>query len=452
VPTPLRALANRRHPGGAASSSRGKISEISRGREKHGEVSSQVAMAHQRAGIVKNVVGDHQIHELLDTVCAPATSLASPDDYATTHFSPRVLRESSENMSTPATSSSSSGLSPQDELNMRPASAVPVSIRIRDHAALKLDLSRVLAERLAASEAGTLGAGSGLNTCRQPLQSPGTPRGRAPRCWWDTGTEETRMPQVMQQPPPVPEAVRCRSGSRRGRHLSPTAYMVEKITMQAARELSSNPPLVSCPMPDAEQGEERPSSPPLLLRAYAASSESSPSRSESSDTGTDVSESSDEEDIRDRLKNLLPLPAEVLPEHVECYTIASDEPQPDTEMVGDLSASATSVRSDDADADVGGASAPFASPATPIPHVLNSSPLSQGPEHLDWPADGIEAMASPSPAAEEPGEEPGGGCAGRLPWLSLPTPRPSSSPSAYAPLQASWPPSLEASPALEVAM
>lgn len=232
------------------------------------------------------------------------------------------------------------------------------------------------------------------------------------------------MPEaVQQQPPPQLEIVRSRSESRR-RKLSPAGYVVEKITVQAARELSANPPQMS----SAPAGQEAPSSPPLLLRAYNdSSSSSSSSGSECGEGEMDVSDSSDEDDIRDRLKSLLPPEAQTVQEQVDPYMTVS-EPKLDTEVAEELSALPTSVVCDDADGD---ARPPF---ATPIPQVFQNSPPLQEPELLAWPADSMTFTVS--------GLE-----ADRLPWLSLPTPRLPSAHPVFAPLQASWPPSLEASPA-----
>merc|ERR1712107_720525 len=120
-------------------------------------------------------------------------------------------------------------------------------------------------------------------------------------------------------------------------------------------------------------------------------------------------------------------------------------PDLDTEVVEHASASPTLMGCCDAgDIGNGDAGAPLASWATPIPHVLQNSPLSPDPEHLARPAGGITAtsilrLTSPVRCDMSDGE------AERLQWLSMPTTRPLSSPSVLTPLQASAPPSLEAS-------
>merc|ERR1712039_248692 len=158
-----------------------------------------------------------------------------------------------------------------------------------------------------------------------------------------------------------------------------------------------------------QPGQEAPSSPPLLLRAYAASPSSSPSGSDSSTGANDVSESSDEDDIRDRLKSLLPLAPRTALEQFD-PSVTTIGPELDTGVADKLSMLPACVGREDADDSCNrDAQAPFASPATSIPHAsLHSSPPSRSPGDLEWLEDGIMAASILGLTAPVRGDTSGG--------------------------------------------
>lgn len=166
----------------------------------------------------------------------------------------------------------------------------------------KLDLSRVV--RDPNPGAGTL-VWAGASAAQPWGEVPNTPRGRAPRVWWDVARLEMQAPASARAPPAPAIPGVC--GSRR-RPMS-REYVVEVLSPRTAQRLGAD-------LGDLAEDEElrrqlgsprdgidleltRPSSPPLLLCPGEFLGLGADDGSISVDS---VSTSSDEEDLRDRLR------------------------------------------------------------------------------------------------------------------------------------------------------
>lgn len=286
-------------------------------------------------------------------------------------------------------------LSPRDVLraqDMKSATA----------ASLKLDLSQVLADRLARVEGPAAAPYSSRGHGSASARTPGTPRGRAPRRWWEAGEEAQGDRGALGA-----SLARCGVSRSVGRRRSPVSYAAKPISVQVARELSQNP-AISTTTPRDEQ-HERPSSPPLLLHPCGGEGGgSSPSSSTGSDD-SEVSTSSTEIEICERLRKVLPqgdMPLEVYrPSRTSNATEQLSRTAPSQaaserlSQTSELPAWATFVTPGDG-AFAGGplhdapraeppydAFVPFSSPAapSPIPLAPRESPLSSSLRMQLWP-------------------------------------------------------------------
>mmetsp|Transcript_59539 Transcript_59539/g.194223 ORF Transcript_59539/g.194223 Transcript_59539/m.194223 type:complete len:1306 (+) Transcript_59539:49-3966(+) len=332
---------------------------------------------------------------------------------------------------------------------------------------LKLDLAQVLVQRAASFQVPPLGLQTARFGCAHAppptsARTPGTPRGRAPRRWWETASgaaeEASELPGSRRMLPHGlgAEAEASKAAWSVGRRrASPSTYVVEAITTKAARELSCNPSLLS-ESPRAQQGE-RPPSPPMLLLPCGASSVSSSASSKGSDDTEVVSVSSTETDICARLRRTLPLDAGGKVDQLS-LTTASEVPASQT---SELPAWATFLRpGDDVLARGPDGDGTFASPAAPSPiaHAPRGSPLSSSLRAELWPElsgalGGSSGTSAPAPLLAPRGILPRtmvrvseGDAAGPqgigLAWFSMPAPRQSPLPShsVLTPLGVAWPP------------
>jgi len=335
---------------------------------------------------------------------------------------------------------------------------------------MKLDLTQVLVERAASFQAPPLGLQTARFGFAHPppptsARMPGTPRGRAPRRWWETASdaaeEVSELPGSRRMLPHGlgAEAEASKAAWSVGRRrASPSTYIVEAITTKAARELSCNPSLLS-ESPRAQQ-VERPPSPPMLLLPCGTSSVSSSASSKGSDDTEVVSVSSTETDICARLRRTLSLDAGGKVDQLS-LTTASEVPASQT---SELPAWATFVRPGDDVLAIGpDGDGTFASPAAPSPivHAPRGSPLSSSLRAELWPelsgalggGSGSSGTSAPVPLLAPRGilprtmvrvsEVDAAGPQGiGLAWFSMPAPRQSPLPShsVLTPLGVAWPP------------